>query len=151
MGSYGPNKETLRHQLQLEWQDHIQTRAQTWKTLEIEAALFLGLIGADLKLNNVWLTLVLGLILVIASMSGVIITVHHRRGQVRKFTHIDRLEEALGLHRPGLMDDVKPPAEFRWSEVLNPAKVNTPLFILRMHVAILLFASTYVVMRFILR
>jgi len=146
-----PTEETLRNQLQLEWQDHIQTRSQTWKSLEIEAALVLGLIGADFKFDRVEIAIILGVLIVLSCISGIGITVHHRRGQIRKFTHIDRIEEILGLHRKGLLDTVHPPAEFRWIDIINPARNNTPLFILRMHFAILLFTVIYVGARLFLK
>ncbi len=142
-----PTEETLRTQLQIEWRDHIQTRSQTWKTLEIEALLVVGLIGADLKFNNIWVVVILGFVLFFASLSGIAITKHHRTGQIRKFTHIDRIEETLGLHQPGLLDSVHPPRAFKWSDIFDLKKVNTPLFILRMHIAIFLFTLVYVVAR----
>ena len=92
--------------------------------------------------------MVLGLLVVLATVSGILITVHHRRGQIRKFEHIDRLEEVLGLHQVGLLDDVHPPEKFRWVHSLNPAKWNTPLFILRMHFAMMIFTLIYVVAKF---
>ena len=49
-----PDNETLRRGLELEWQDFIQTRGQTWRTLEIEAALIVGMVGADFKFDNRW-------------------------------------------------------------------------------------------------
>jgi hypothetical protein len=144
-----PSDESLRVQLRIEWQDHIQTRIQTWKSLEIEALLVIGLVGADIKFDDLAVLLVLGLIIVLASLSGIQITKHHRVGQIRKFTHIDRLEETLGLHRTGLLDNVHPPSKFMWVDVVNPVKVNTPLFILRMHLAILIFTIVYVVARIV--
>ena len=48
----GPSEETLRVALQLEWQDHIQTRAQTWQSLPIVAALLVGLIGIDWQIGR---------------------------------------------------------------------------------------------------
>jgi len=114
-----PDKETLRHQLQLEWQDHIQTRAQTWKSLEIEVFLTIGFVGADIKFDNIWVTIVLGIIFFASSVSGIAITIHHREGQRRKFIHIDNLEQALGLHQKDLLPDVHPPVPFKWSHVFG--------------------------------
>jgi len=149
MSEQKPSEETLRQQLQLEWQDNIQTRSQTWKTLEMEAALVIGLIGVDIKFDLLWVALILGVLVVISCLSGIAISIHHRNGQVRKFIHIDRLEAALGLHHPGLLDDVHPPERFRWIDVLNPTRTNTPLFILRTHFAILLFALIYMGVRIV--
>ena len=143
--------ESLRNQLQIEWQDHIQTRSQTWKTLEIEAALVLGLIGADIKFDNIFVVLIIGIILLLSSLSGIATTIHHRKAQIRKFTHIDRIEEKLGLHTKDLLSDVHPPANFRWSDIINPKKMNTPLFILRMHFTILFFTIVYIIARLFLK
>jgi hypothetical protein len=78
-------------------------------------------------------------------------TWHHRKVQVRKFTHIDRLEDALGMHAPGLLDDVHPPREFRLADIVDPRETNTPLFVLRMHLAIAAFTIVYLVGRWISR
>ena len=145
-----PTDESLRHQLQIEWQDHIQTRQQTWESLKIEAVLVVGLIGADLKFSNIYIVIIIGIILFFSSLSGLAITIHHRKGQIRKFIHIDRIEERLHLHIPGLLDDVFPPKPFKWIDIINPCKVNTPLFILRIHIAILLFTVVYIIARFYL-
>lgn len=142
-----PDKETLRSTLDLEWQDHFQTRRQTWKTLEIAALLLVGFVLADLRLRDTWAVTVLGLLTAGVSLTGAMASLHHRRAQVRKFTHIDRLEEALGLHRSGLLDDVHPPPLFRWTDLVNPRRMNTPLFIFRAHLAILLFVVVYVTAR----
>ncbi|MBN1348846.1 hypothetical protein JXJ21_05510 [candidate division KSB1 bacterium] len=141
------SEQTLHQQLQIEWQDHIQTRMQTWKTLEIEAALVLGLIGADLKFDNIFVVIIIGIILILSSISGIAITAHHRKAQIRKFTHIDRIEEKLELHADDLLSNVHVPSEFRWFDVINFKKVNTPLFILRMHFAILSFTAIYILAR----
>ncbi len=144
-----PNKEVLLNQLKIEWQDHIQTRNQTWRTLQIEVFLLLCLIAVDLKFDNKWVTLMFGIVIIISNLLGVRITAHHRQAQVRKFTHIDRLEESLGLHSPGLLDEVHPPPKFKWTDVISPLKTNTPLFILRMHIAILTLTVLYIIVNFI--
>lgn len=146
----GLDKETLRRALQFEWNDHYQMCRQTWRSLQIEAVLLAGLIAADFKLDNRWVVLALGLVVIAATLLGALITVHHRKGQRRKFIHIDRLEEALGLHRPGLLDDVHPPEEFGWKHIYDFKKWNTPLFMLRAHICVLLFAVIYVVAGFII-
>jgi hypothetical protein len=147
MSEKKPSEEALRQQLQLEWQDHIQTRTQTWKTLEIEAGLVLALIGIDMKFDLLWVALILGILVILSCISGIAITIHHRNGQATKFTHIGALEAALGLHQRGLINNVHPPARFKWTDIFNPKQVNTPLFILRTHIAILLFALVYLGVR----
>lgn len=147
MSEKDPSEEALRQQLQLEWEDHIQTRAQTWKTLGIEIALAAGLIGIDIKLNVLWATLILGLLVIVLSISGITTTIHHRNNQILKFTHIHGIEAALGLHKPGLLDDVRLPAPFKLADVFNLKKINTPLYILRAHIVILIFVLVYLGVR----
>lgn len=89
MTENSPDRETLLSQLQIEWQDHIQTRSQTWKTLQIAAFLLLCLVGLDLLLDNKWWTSLFGIVIVVSNIEGIRISAHHRRAQVRKFQHID--------------------------------------------------------------
>ena len=121
-----PSDETLRHQLQIQWQDHVQTRNQTWRTLQIEAAMFLAIIGADVALDNPWKLIPLGGILLVAAGFGIAVTIHHRKVQIQKFRFIFRLEQNLGLHRPDLMGEVIEPAEFTWRGIFDFKKVATP-------------------------
>lgn len=137
------DKETLRRALDIEWRDHFQTRRQTWKTLEVTALLLLAFVIADRNLENTAAVATLGVLVAGVSITGLWVTVHHRRAQIRKFTHIDRLEESLGLHKTGLLDDVHPPARFDWVHILDPRRINTPLFVLRAHFLILLFLVVY--------
>jgi hypothetical protein len=78
---------TLLKLLELEWNDHIQTRAQTWRTIEIEALLAVGLVGADIQFKSVAVTTVIGAVLLVATIVGMGITMHHRNTvEVQKFT-----------------------------------------------------------------
>lgn len=142
-----PSEETLRQQLQIQWQDHIQTRNQTWKTLQIEAAMFLAIIGADVTLNSPWKLIPLGGVLLVAICFGMAVTIHHRKVQIQKFQFIFMLEEKLGLHQSGFMEGVSKPAKFKWSGIFDFKKIATPTFILVMHILILIFAIIYIVVR----
>lgn len=143
-----PSEDTLRQQLQLQWQDHFQTREQTWKALQMVAVILLAVIGADLKLQQPRVLLPLGAIVVIASLFGVAITIHHRKVQIQKFKLIFRLEKRLGLHTdPLLMEVVQPPKEFRWSGILDLKHIATPTYILLMHTLVLVFVALYVWIR----
>ncbi len=144
-----PSEETLRKQVELEWQDHIHTRGQTWKALEIVAVLVIALIGLDWQVHNPWATTVFGAIVLLAACFGMAITLHHREVERRKFTHILNIEEKLGLHEPDLLPDVSVPRPIHWIDVLCWWKSNTPLFILRMHLAICVFVVVYVVARWV--
>jgi hypothetical protein len=140
---------TLLKLLELEWNDHIQTRAQTWRTIEIEALLAVGLVGADIQFKSVAVTTVIGAVLLVATIVGMGITMHHRNTvEVQKFTHIIKLEELLGAI-PDVFPSVSIPARVAVWDAFNWKKNNTSLFILRMHVFIFLFTIVYVVARFV--
>jgi hypothetical protein len=137
--------------LHIEWLDHFQTRRQTWKALEVSALCLAAFVLAGLRIDNRWIVTVLGAVVVCGSLAGAVMSWHHRKAQVRKFTHIDRLENALGLHEPGLLDDVHPPRAFRLSDIVDPRETNTPLFVLRMHLVVAAFTIVYLVGRWMSR
>ena len=139
--------ESVRKLLEIEWQDHFHMRDQTWRTLQIEAALVLGLVGADLKFASVWVTTIIGFLIILSTLSGFMITLHHRKNQNFKFENIIRFETWLGLIEPGLLEGVKPPKPFSWSDLIHPKHMNTSLFIMRMHIAMGLFTAVYVTAR----
>jgi hypothetical protein len=137
--------DSIRLAMDLAWRDHHHMREQTWRALQIEAALAVGLVGIDWQIQNISITIAAGVLVVISSIFGVLITLHHRKGEIRKFTHIVNCEQALGLHS----DDLLPPSTtniprpLRFIDALNPWVQNTSAFILRMHTAILIFAVLY--------
>lgn len=149
MSASDPSEETLRKQAELEWQDHIQTRGQTWKALQIEAALAVALVGADWQLGNELGTTLFGIIVVAAACFGIAVSLHHRKVEIRKFTHIVNIEEKLGLHTSDLLPGVGVPEAIRWTDAFRWRKSNTALFILRMHFAILVFVVVYVAIRWL--
>jgi hypothetical protein len=93
-----PSEETTRQQLQLQWQDHFQTREQTWKALQKVSVILLAAIGADFKLHDSPALLMLGSMVAIATFFGMAVTIHHRKVQIEKFTLIFALEDRLGVH-----------------------------------------------------
>jgi hypothetical protein len=145
------DKEDLRLALHLEWVDHFQTRRQTWMSLEACAIALAAFTLAGLRIGNLAVITALGVLVALMGVAGAGVSWHHRKAQVRKFDHIDRLEGALGLHATGLLDDVHPPRPFSAADILDPRRMNTPLFILRMHLAIAVFALVYLVGRWTLR
>jgi len=143
-----PDKETLRKQLEIQWLDHFQTRQQTWKPLEIQAAMVLAVVAADIKLDNILLLILFGGILVVSAIFGVAVTMHHRKVQSQKFKFIHMFERKLGLHNKGYMDGVIEPVQFtKWGSIFNPKKLATPAFILIMQMVILTFSLTYIAIR----
>ncbi len=147
-----PDTESIRLAMDLAWRDHHHMREQTWRTIQIEAALAAGMIGIDWQIQNIYVTVATGILVAVASIFGILITLHHRKGEIRKFTHIVNCEEALGLHSKELLPPgtTNVPKPIRFIDAFNPRVQNTSAFILRMHVAILLFAILYTVGRVVM-
>jgi hypothetical protein len=143
-----PKEEALLKQLEIQWNDHFQTRVQTWKALEITALIAVALVGIDWKINNQLVTIVVALLLAIVALFGMQITIRHRnRVEVTKFKIITSLEKKLGFV------DIKLelPKNIHWWDVFLFWKSNTSLFILRMQFVILVFAIGYLVLRLFIR
>ena len=117
----------------------------------MEAVLAAGLVSVDAQYHNPIATTTLAALVVVAAFFGTLISLHHRRLEIRKVTHILHCEEALGLHRTDLISDVSLPSELRLRHALNPCVSNTAAFILRIHFAILLFALVIAIARWCLR
>jgi hypothetical protein len=142
------DRDTLLRCLELEWNDHFQTRVQTWKTLEIEAVIALGVVGIDVRIDSAVATTAAALLLVIATTFGVLITLRHRKVEQRKFAHILRIEEELGVRGEGkIFDDVEEPKPVRLIDAVRINKSNTNLFILRMHLTLMAFGILYGIAR----
>jgi hypothetical protein len=140
-----PPEETLRQQLDIQWRDHIQTREQTWKALQVVAGLFIGYIGAAYKVPEPAFIRTGGFVVIVAACFGIAITIHHRKVQHNKQTFIYRLEGKLKLHRDDILDKerVKEPKPFRWIDSFDFRHMATPTFILWMHLALLALAAVY--------
>jgi len=149
-----PSPETLRKLLETQWQDHFQTRTQTWKALEITALLAVALVGLDWRLSNLGdsgrplyanpvVVILAGSLLFLVALFGFFITLRHRnKVEVPKFKTIALLEKELGVDM-----ELPPPNEIRWWEVFLVWKTNTPLFLLRIHFIIMCFALIYMILR----
>jgi hypothetical protein len=143
-----PDNEAVRLALQLAWQDHHNARDQTWRALQIEAVLGAGLVTVDAQFRNPASTLATAVLVIFAALFGILISLHHRKLEHRKFVHIKNCEEYLRLHRKDLIPSydedklggVKLPEKFSFWAVLNPRQQSTSIFILRMHITIMLFA-----------
>jgi hypothetical protein len=71
-----------------------------------------GLVTLDVQFHSVVTTL-MGVLVVLSAVSGILISLHHRGVERRKFAHILNCEEALGLHGPNLISGVKLPDKLR--------------------------------------
>lgn len=143
-----PDNDTVRLAMELAWRDHHHARDQTWKAVQMEAVLGVGLVTVDTHFGNAGSTLAAAILVVLGALFGILISLHHRALERRKFIHIMNCEEYLGLRRkdliPSFDDDemggVKRPETFSFWAVFNPWQHSTAIFILRMHIAIMLFA-----------
>ena len=144
--------DSIRLAMDLAWRDHHHMREQTWRALQIEAVLVAGLIGIDWQIQNIYATVAAGILVLVAAPFGIQITLRHRQGEIRKFTHIINCEEALGLHQKDLLppETIKLPSPLRFIDAFRPSVSNTAAFILRMHIAIILFSILYVLGRIFL-
>ena len=133
-----PQVEALVKALEMEWSDRFQTRAQTWRTVEIEALLTIGVVGADWALESVFATLAAVALLGALIIIGVLVTVHHMGVQKVKFEHITNIERHLHLLGDTLISNHEPPGGH---------KVRTPIFIMFGHVAFFAFGIVVAVHR----
>lgn len=140
-----PDDDSVRLAMELAWRDHHHARDQTWRA---EAVLGAGLVTVETQFRNPVATLAAATLVILAALFGILISLHHRKLERRKFVHIMNCEEYLGLRRkdliPSYEDDkdggVRRPETFSFWAVLNPYKHSTAIFILRMHISIMLFA-----------
>jgi len=138
-----PSEETLTKLLEIQWQDHFQTRTQTWKALEITALLAIALVGFDWRVNNRIATIGGAILLFLVAQTGVLITLKHRAVEITKFRKISELEKELGVAD----ENLKLPQPINWWSIFQFSRSNSPLFILRMHFAIQVFAIGYCIIR----
>jgi len=145
--------------LEIQWQDHFQTRTQTWKTLEISALLAVALVGIDWRIGNPLVTIVAASLLILVTQFGIQITLKHRKVEREKFLIIETVEKELELdevRRKALQGEADRNNKkgggidlIYWKSIFHFKKSNTPLFILRMHFVIQLFAAGNLVIRLI--
>lgn len=135
--------ETLRKLLEIQWQDHFQTRSQTWKALEITSVLAVALVGFDWRVDNRIATICGGVLLFLVAQFGVLITLKHRLVEITKFRKISELERELGVAD----ENLKLPQPINWWSIFQFSRSNTPLFILRMHFVIQIFAIGFCLVR----
>jgi hypothetical protein len=133
--------ETLRNQLNIEWNDFFQSRTQSWKSLEVVSALFIGLVGAGFKIDNLKVTTTLGIIVIVAAILGFQITLHHRTVQLEQHERVIRLETELKLTT--VLKRKSEPKKYKIVDWINPFKMSTPLIIMKMHLIIISFVVIY--------
>jgi hypothetical protein len=133
--------DSVRIAMDQAWRDHHHARDQTWKAVQMEAALAAGLAAAEAQYHSPVATTLVAVLVVLSAVSGILISLHHRDVEILKFEHIMNCEEALGLRQ--LIRGVRPPKKLRLWDAFRPSVMSTAVFIIRIHVAILLFALVF--------
>jgi hypothetical protein len=143
---YPDLRSSVEKGMEMAWQDHHHARNQTWEALKLEALLAVALIGLDVsKAFSPSVPAIGSLLLFLLAVSGMMITLHHRELERRKFRHIMHCEDALGLRK--YIDQVSLPSpNYIWDTFLF-WKSNTILFIMRMHFAILVLSLVFLLSR----
>jgi hypothetical protein len=125
--------EAVMKILELEWQDHFQTRQQTWLALQTTSILTVSLVGFQWSSGNTFVGFFGALLLIGISVIGMHITIRHRNStEINKFTLIIAAEKRLGFDPEGL----KIPDAIKLKDILLFKKMNTSLFLLRMQAII---------------
>ncbi|MBN1931791.1 MAG: hypothetical protein JW786_09315 [Desulfobacterales bacterium] len=126
-------QQAISNDLQTQWQDHFHMRDQTWKVLQYSILFFLGVVGLEIKAVDKSILVLAYIAILVTSIFGVIIAVHHRQRQKEKFRIIMIYEKELGLIKlikPVLDDAHKPVA----------GRINTSTYIVVMQLALALLA-----------
>lgn len=126
-------KQAISNDLQTQWQDHFHMRDQTWKVLQYSILFFLGVVGLEnTEVDNSVLVLAYSAVLV-TSVFGVFIAVHHRRRQNEKFRIITKYETELGLY-----EIIKPVLDDAHKTLVG--RMNTSTYIVVMQLGLALVA-----------
>ncbi len=126
--------------LELQWHDHFHMRDQTWKTITNSSLILISLVGMDLTKIENFIIVMTSLVLLLNSIFGYAVAVHHRSRQKEKFEYINRYEELLGLKVKEVKGEIMEKyrnIHFKWYDPRRLAnKINTADFIKWMHVLI---------------
>lgn len=139
-----PTEVALLKMLEIQWQDHFQTREQVWKSLNTAALVAAAVVGLDWAKADPLVPIVVAILLVFVAAFGIGITLKSREVERQKFAIIMKIEDAL--HLDSLIPGRQVPAAISLRSIIS-RQSNNPLFILRMHFVILLFAIAYLVLR----
>jgi hypothetical protein len=135
----GMDNDALLKLFEMEWQDHFQTRSQTWQALQVAALLTVAIVGIQWKVAHPIVGLISSALLIGVSFFGMQITFRHRNSVERKkFTVIEETEKCLRFKATGLGI----PDRIKVRDIFNIRKSNTSLFLLRMQFIILILGLT---------
>ncbi|NKB57108.1 MAG: hypothetical protein GKS00_12335 [Alphaproteobacteria bacterium] len=125
--------QAISSDLQTQWQDHFHMRDQTWKVLQYSILFFLGVVGLEIKQPNEAILIVANTALLVTSIFGFIVALHHRQRQKEKFEIILIYETKLGLY-----ELIKPVLDNAHRTIAG--RINTSTYIVVMQLALALMA-----------
>lgn len=129
------DQDALLKLFETEWQDHFQTRGQTWKALEIAALLTVAIVGVQWQAQLALVKIASSVLLIGVSLFGMQITFRHRNFvEKTKFTIISEIEKHINFKAT----DLGIPKSITLLDIIKVWKSNTSLFLLRMQGIILI-------------
>jgi hypothetical protein len=148
MSELDPDPISVRLALEVAWRDHYNAREQSWRAVQMEAVLGSGLVSGDAQFGKLAATAAAAVLVGLVGLFGIWISLHHRELERRKFIHIDNFERFLRLRRDDLIPAARPhfeggvalPEALSFWAVFDPRRRSTSVFILRIHLAVMLFA-----------
>ena len=144
MAPDSPEPESLRQQLQIEWADHIQSRAQSWRAVQLEMLLVAALIGIDASFKDQLLVIMMASFASVAAVMGFVFSLIHWRVQERIFRNIESIEKALRLDQ---VIRLHASGGVQLRLIFDPRSRLAVVMILRVHLIILIFATAYLIVR----
>ncbi len=126
-------QQAISNDLQTQWQDHFHMRDQTWKVLQYSILFFLGVVGLEIKAVDKTVLVLAYIAVLVTSVFGVIIALHHRQRQKEKFRIIAVYEQELGLGKL-----IKPVLDDAHKTIIG--RMNTSTYIVAMQLALALVA-----------
>lgn len=142
--------DSIRAALDEAWREHQHVRDQTWKALQLVAALAAGFVTLDAHQQNKIATTMAGSLVIAGALFGLLITWHHRKYEQQKFTHIMNLQKALGLiHQELIPPDVRVPDPLTLGNLFSFRKWNSAKFIWWMNLLIIIFSALFITVRWL--
>jgi len=138
-----PDPESIRMAMDQAWREHQHARDQTWRTIHMDVVLAIGLVTVQSQFKTIRFTACAAALVILVALFGLLITIHHRKYQIKKFTHIMNCEKKLGLLKENIIEKVETPQKIGITDILYPKKHNTVLFIAWIHIIIILFTIIF--------
>lgn len=126
-------EEALLKMYEIQWEDHLQARKQTWQALQIAGIIAVALVGVQWKTNDPLVICISSILLIAVSFFGMQITLRHRNSvEITKFSIMSEIEKKINF----ISRDLRIPDAINWWHVFKVTKSNTSLFLLRMQFVI---------------